>query len=152
MAGTGPGAAPDSTAGPSVAMRLNQLPADSGGSTTPPPGLTGGQKDLASSPAEKKAAANAIEQHIQPDTSKAGRWTDEDTASAVKAFGAKDGEGWLTSSALKKAHKTWGEQVKSLMDRLGSEKEALRSANTVLQSTDLTVGSRVRQTSSLDGF
>ncbi|WSQ10578.1 hypothetical protein OG604_24025 [Streptomyces sp. NBC_01231] len=133
-------------------MRLNQLPADSGGSTTPPPVLGGGQKDLASSPAEKKAAANAIEQHIEPDTSKAGRWADEGTESAIKAFAAKDGEGWLTSPALKKAHKTWGDQVKTLMDRLGSEKEALRSANTVLQSTDLTVGSRVRQASSLDGF
>ncbi|MEV5338521.1 hypothetical protein AB0K93_08535 [Streptomyces sp. NPDC052676] len=99
---------------------MNRLPADTGG-----PGPSGGgRRDLASSPAEKKAAARAIEDHIEPDTAKAGRHADADTASAVKAFGAKDGDGWDTSTALKKAHETWGDQVKNLMDRLGAEKDA----------------------------
>ncbi|MFE4048572.1 hypothetical protein [Streptomyces sp. YIM B13518] len=130
-----------------VRTRLNQLPAERGGGAPP-----GGRKDLASSPARKKAAARAIEEHIEPDTAKAGRWADEDTGSAVKAFRAKDGDGWATSTALKKAHETWGEQVKNLMDRLDVEKGALRGANTVLQGTDLAVRAEVRRISPLDRY
>jgi hypothetical protein len=130
-----------------VGTRLNQLPAERGGGAP-----AGGRKDLASSPAQKKAAARAIEEHIEPDTAKAGRWADEDTGSAVKAFRAKDGDGWATSAALKKAHETWGGQVKNLMDRLDAEKGALRSANTVLQGTDLAVGAEARRISPLDRY
>lgn len=111
-----------------------------------------GPKDLASSPGEKRAAAKAIEDHIEPDTRTAGRWADDESAAAVKAFGAKDGDGWLTSAALKKAHATWADQVKNLMDRLGSEKDALRAGNAVLTSTDLAVGSTLRERSALDTF
>ncbi|GAA2655996.1 hypothetical protein [Streptomyces vastus] len=131
-----------------VGMRLNQYPADSG----PSMGSWGGQKDLASSPSEKKAAARAIEENIEPDTRKSGDWADDETNAAVKAFAAKDGHGWVTSGAFKKAHKTWGEQVQNLMKRLASEKEALRSTNIVLQNTDLGVGAGVRKSSSLDGY
>ncbi|MFE9173102.1 hypothetical protein ACFYNZ_27155 [Streptomyces kebangsaanensis] len=129
-----------------VGMRLNQLPADSGG------GSFGGRPDLASSPAEKKAAAKALEEHIEPDTKKAGDWADEQTGAVVKEFGAKDGHGWLTSGAVSKAHKTWGEQVQNLMNRLSSEKAALRSSKTVLTGTDVRVGTGVRQSSALDRF
>ncbi|WP_408050164.1 hypothetical protein [Streptomyces sp. HO565] len=97
----------------------------------------------------------AIEEHIQPDTAKAGAWADEDTGSAVKAFAAKDGDGWVTSGALKKAHGTWGGQVKNLMDRLDAEKSALRGAGTVLQGTDHGVGAqalKIRQPSPLDRY
>ncbi len=38
------------------------------------------------------------------------------------------------------------------MNRLSSEKAALRSTNTVFQGTDLGVGSRVRTSSSLDQY
>ncbi|MEZ0161168.1 hypothetical protein ACH4NV_31300 [Streptomyces althioticus] len=130
-------------------MRLNQYPADTGG----PPGPAGaGSRDLASSPAQKKAAAKAIEENLQPDTRKAGDLADDETGAAVKAFAAKDGDGWVTSTALKKAHKTWGEQVQALMNRLGSEKEALRSTNILLQNTDFGVGLGIRKSSSLDGY
>ncbi|MCZ0987501.1 hypothetical protein BEK98_07030 [Streptomyces diastatochromogenes] len=117
-------------------------------------GLVGGHgpKGLASSPAEKRAAAKAIQDHIESQTRKAGARADEETAAAVKAFGARDGDGWLTSAALRKAHETWGGQVKNLMDRLGAEKDALGSTNTVLTSTDLAVGSTVRQMSALDRY
>lgn len=136
-------------AGQPVGIRLNQYPADSGDS----PGLVGGgRKDLASSPAQKKAAAKAIEENIEPDTRKAGDWADEETNAAVKAFAAKDGHGWVTSAALKKAHKTWGEQVQNLMSRLSSEKEALRSTNILFQNTDFSVGQGVRQSSNLDAY
>ncbi|MFF6996062.1 hypothetical protein ACFY93_14120 [Streptomyces sp. NPDC008313] len=129
-------------------MRLNQVPLDSGGSSSP----GAGQPGLASSPAEKKAAAKAIEDHIEPDTKKAGEWADVETNSAVKAFEPKDGDGWVTSGTLKKAHTTWGEQVQNLMNRLASEKSALRSTNILLQGTDLGVGSGLRQISPLDGY
>nr|WP_043677204.1 hypothetical protein [Streptomyces xylophagus] len=107
---------------------------------------------LASSPAEKRAAARAIEEHIRPDTLVAGRWADEEMGAAVREFAAKDGDGWLTSAALKKAHGAWADQVKNLMDRLGAETDALRSGNAVLTSTDLAVGSTLRQQSSLDTY
>lgn len=137
--------------GQSVGMRLNQLPGDPGGSTGPL-GLLGGQKDLASSPAEKKAAAQAIEDHIEPDTKKAGDWADVETGAAVTEFGAQGGHGWLTSGAVKKAHKTWGDQVQNLMNRLASEKAALRNTNTQLHGSDLGVQSGMRAVSPLDGY
>ncbi|MEU1402603.1 hypothetical protein ABZ471_09595 [Streptomyces sp. NPDC005728] len=117
-------------------------------------GLIGGhgQKRLASSPAGKRTAAKAIQDHIESQTRRAGDWADEETGAAVKALGARDGDGWLTSAALRKAHETWGGQVKNLMDRLGAEKDSLGSANTVLTSSDLAVGSRLRKLSTLDRY
>ncbi|MET8244665.1 hypothetical protein ABZV31_09745 [Streptomyces sp. NPDC005202] len=115
-------------------------------------GGSSGSKDLVSSPVEKRAAAKAIEEHIEPGTRRAGDWADEETGAAVRAFGAKDGDGWLTSAALKKAHCTWADQVKNLMDRLASEKGALRAGNAVLTSTDLATGSALRQASALDRY
>ncbi|MER6344495.1 hypothetical protein ACWC10_09380 [Streptomyces sp. NPDC001595] len=129
--------------------RLNQLPADQGGGGGAP---AGGGKNLVSTPAEKKAAAKALQDHIEPDTGKAGRHADEDTASAVKAFRAKDGDGWDTSTALKKAHETWHDQVKNLMDRLGAEKDQLRQADTTLTGTDLAVRGGVTRLSVFDTY
>jgi len=127
-----------------VGTRLNQLPAERGGGAP-----TGGRKDLASSPAQKKAAARAIEEHIEPDTAKAGRGHRH---SAVKAFRAEAGDGWATSTALKKAHEAWGGQVENPKDRLDAEKGALRSANTVLRGTDLAMGAEAGRTSPLDRY
>lgn len=109
-------------------------------------------RKLASSPGEKRAAARSIEDHIEPGTRAAGRWADDEHVSAVREFAARDGHGWVTSAALKKAHGAWADQVRNLMDRLGAEKDALRSGNAVLTSTDLAVGSAVRERSSLDTF
>ncbi|WP_244189376.1 hypothetical protein [Streptomyces incarnatus] len=128
-------------------MRLNHLPDGPGGG-----GPTGGKPDLASSPAQKRAAANAIEQHIEPDTKKAGDAAKDQTNAVVKAFDAKDGSGWLTSGAVSKAYKTWGEQVQNLMNRLWSEKSALRGANRVFTGTDAGVAAGVRTSSSLDAY
>ncbi|MFG2125312.1 hypothetical protein [Streptomyces sp. NPDC048710] len=135
----------DGTAQP-VGMRLNQVPGDVGGSSAPP-GLTGGQK-LVSTPAQKQTAANAIEQHIEPDTSKAGDYADTETDTAVTAFR----DGWHTSGALKKAHASWGGQVKNLMNMLASDKAALRKANNTLQTTDLQVGAHSNSVSVLNGY
>ncbi|MGW7266950.1 hypothetical protein [Streptomyces sp. NPDC054842] len=132
-------------AGQGVGVRLDQLPVQR--ST---PGGGAGGPDLASRPAEKKAAARAIEEHLEPGTRKSGAWADEETAAAVKEFGARDGHGWVTSGALKRAHKAWSDQVKALMDRLGAEKDALRSTSALFQKTDVGVGAQVRRPSGLD--
>ncbi|MFE1860059.1 hypothetical protein [Streptomyces anandii] len=108
--------------------------------------------DLASSPTEKRAAARAVEEHLEPGTRRAGAWADEETTAAIRAFGARDGEGWLTSAALRKAHRRWTDQVRNLMDRLAAEKDALRSTSRVLTSTDLATGSTLREISVLDRF
>ncbi|MFI6475975.1 hypothetical protein ACIBL5_37785 [Streptomyces sp. NPDC050516] len=123
-------------------MRLNQIPTPGG-----PPGLLAGQKDLASTSAQKQAAARAIGDHIEPDTRTSGSWADDETAAVVKEFDARDGHGWLASGALSKAHKTWGDQVKSLMDELSSEKGALLRADTHLFNTDVGVHSQVSSSS-----
>ncbi|GGX66458.1 hypothetical protein [Streptomyces anandii] len=115
-------------------------------------GGPGGGTGLVSSPADKRAAALSIETGIAPGTRKAGEWADEDTAAAVTAFGARDGGGWLTSAALRKAHHRWTDQVRDLMDRLTAERDALRSTNSVLTSTDLATGSTLREVSVLDMF
>ncbi|MER6453615.1 hypothetical protein ABT270_13530 [Streptomyces sp900105245] len=112
----------------------------------------GGAPDFASSPAEKKAAANAIEQHLEPDTAKAGTAAEDSTTIAVKEFDGKEAGGWATSGALKQAHETWQDQVASLLGRLAQEKTALRSATSLFQTTDLGVETRVRAVSPLDKY
>ncbi|MER6556343.1 hypothetical protein ABT300_01030 [Streptomyces sp. NPDC001027] len=121
-----------------------ELAADGGGGA---PG-----KDFASAPARKRAAAKAIEEHLEPDTSKAGAKAAESTGAAVTAFGQGDGEDWLTGQALKTAKETWSQQLTTLMNRLGSEKAALRATGLLLQSTDTGVGSGIRNSSVLDAF
>ncbi|NEB81477.1 hypothetical protein G3I40_40645 [Streptomyces sp. SID14478] len=132
-------------------MRLNHVPTDpgrGGTSSGPPRGPY-----LASTPAEKKKAAKSIEETIEPGTRRAGDLADEATGAAVKEFGPKDEHGWLTSGALKTAHDTWGDQIQALMNRLGGEKQSLRSANTVLGGTDVQVGANSRRVPSpLDGY
>ncbi|MEU6596894.1 hypothetical protein [Streptomyces flaveolus] len=128
-------------------MQLNQL-ADSGGGG----GSVGGQPRLASSPAQKQAAANTIEREIEPGTSEAGAWADHETDAVVKAFGATDGDGWLTSGAVKTAHEKWGAQVKELMNMLSADKGALRAANRTLTATDAGVGAAARRPSVLDQY
>ncbi|MFD0394468.1 hypothetical protein ACFQ3Z_27690 [Streptomyces nogalater] len=70
----------------------------------------------------------------------------------VKAFGAKDGDGWLTSKAVHTMHKTWGEQVKNLLTLLSMDKAALRAADTTLTGTDAGVGAQARRPSVLDQY
>lgn len=124
-------------------MQLNQVDPGNGRNGAP---------DLASTPAQKKAAANAIEQHLEPDTKKAGDVAEEKTNTAVKEFNGKGGHGWDTSDALKKAHGTWEKQVKALMDRLSADKSALRSTHILFQNQDIDIANKVRQSSNLDGY
>ncbi|MFJ9714660.1 hypothetical protein ACIRPQ_01725 [Streptomyces sp. NPDC101213] len=123
-------------------MRLNHAaPLDGGG------GSSSGGQDLASSPAEKKKAVEAIERHLEPDTRRDGTQARESTGAAARKF-----EGWLTGPALKTARRTWSEQLTTLMNRLGSEKAALHATNTLLQNTDTGVGLGIRKSSALDSL
>ncbi|MFI7386070.1 hypothetical protein [Streptomyces sp. NPDC049813] len=139
-----------------IGMRLDHVPAEPGGS-----GGNGGNGGngplqgpyLASTPEDKKKAAKSIEQTIEPGTRKAGDLADEATSAAVKEFGPKDENGWVTSPALKTAHDAWDDQIQALLTRLGGEKQSLRSANTVLGGTDFRVGANSQQVPSpLEGY
>ncbi|MGW1296247.1 hypothetical protein [Streptomyces sp. NPDC002533] len=94
----------------------------------------------------------AIREDLIPGTRDAGAKAEESTGVAVKEFSSKDGDGWDTSAALKKAHKTWEEQVKALMGRLGYEKSALSNTSTLLQNNDIGIALQVRRSSALDGL
>ncbi|WP_149184711.1 hypothetical protein [Streptomyces sp. TRM49041] len=126
-------------------MRLNQLaPAAGGGG--------GDRPDLASSPAEKKTAAKAIHEVLTPGVTRDSKHTAVCTKAAVKEFGAKDGDGWDTSSALKKAHQTWEKQVKTLLDRLAAEKAALSKTGIDLRNNDLDIGGRLARQSRINNY
>ncbi|SCF74136.1 hypothetical protein GA0115256_114968 [Streptomyces sp. DconLS] len=111
-----------------------------------------GGPDLAHSPADKQGAANALHKDIEPGTTDAGRWADDETNAVVKAFDAKDGHGWLTSGAVSKAHKIWGEQVQGLVGRLAQDESAIRSSSSVLTGTDIGTGARVHKVSIFDTY
>ncbi|MFE3181615.1 hypothetical protein ACFXKR_12145 [Streptomyces violascens] len=131
-----------------VGMWLNQLPGAPGGGGS----AGGGQPSFASSPADKQAAANTLHHHIEPDTRTAGAWADDQTGAVVKAFNAKDGHGWLTSSAVGKAHTIWGEQVQSLLNKMSGDESALRSNGALLTGTDFGVSDSARKVSVFDMY
>ncbi|GHD96487.1 hypothetical protein [Streptomyces naganishii] len=112
----------------------------------------GGRPDLASSPAEKKAAARTLHDTIEPHTKTAGKWADDETGAVVKAFDAKDGHGWLTSTAVSKAHKIWSEQVQNLANRLAGDEAALRYDDSLLTGTDVEVAGKARKVSVFDKY
>ncbi|MFF4265785.1 hypothetical protein [Streptomyces virginiae] len=109
------------------------------GVTPPSSGLflPNGAKDFASSPAEKSAAANTIENELEHATKTATEHADDATGTAQKGF-----EGWETAAGLKKVADTWDQQVKSLMSRLSGEKTALREASGSIKRTDVGLGNR----------
>lgn len=132
----------------STGMQLNGLPEQ--GPVPGPAGGFGGPPLLASSPAQKKAAAGVIESELLSSTKKAGDHADESHSSAVTAF-----NGWATAAALKKLETTWEGQVKTLMGRLSRERDGLRNATGTLTGVD--IGRRdginaIRTPSALDGF
>ncbi|MFC9428580.1 hypothetical protein [Streptomyces sp. NPDC056987] len=123
----------------STDMRLNS--ADAGGAAS-------SQGDVASTPAQKKTAANDIERDLEPSTKKAGDWADEASGDAVKGFA-----GWDTAKGLKTVQKTWEGQVKTLMGRLSVEKGALRGAGGLFARNDLdTHGTFQQSKSGLNGL
>ncbi|MFI8435253.1 hypothetical protein ACIGJO_16110 [Streptomyces sp. NPDC079020] len=116
-------------------MRLNQLDPGGGGG--------GRRPDLASDAAAKKAAAKAIDDDLERNVERDGKHAAESTNTAIKEFGARDGYGWDASGALKRAHETWEKQVKMLLGRLASEKQALSKTGIDFQSNDLDIATRI---------
>ncbi|MEV2210788.1 hypothetical protein AB0H86_04670 [Streptomyces sp. NPDC050997] len=108
----------------STAMRLNRLP-----EAGPVPG---GTPMLVSTPAEKNAAASTIENELLTSTKKAAEHADEANGKVVSAF-----SGWATATALKKVQTAWDGQVKTLMGRLGNERDGLRNTVTTLTGVDI---------------
>ncbi|RSS82404.1 hypothetical protein [Streptomyces sp. WAC06614] len=98
-----------------ASVRLNQLDGGGGGGADQP--------DLKSSPEAKKAAADALQQVLEPDTRTAGDHADTATTAARTAF-----SGWQTASALQTVEETWAGQVKMLLGRLAGEQTALRGS------------------------
>ncbi|MGA5872288.1 hypothetical protein [Streptomyces cinereoruber] len=135
----------DAAAGLSASTPLNQLaPAAGGGGV--------GRPDMASSPAAKKAATKAIRDDLEPGVARDGKHAAETTGAAVKAFGAKDGHGWDTADALKRAHETWEKQVKMLLGRLSSEKQALGETGISLRNNDLDIATQLARQSRIHGI
>ncbi|GAA3284596.1 hypothetical protein [Streptomyces lavendulae] len=120
-----------------VGTRLNGAPGPMG------PFAPGAGPDFASTPAEKKAAANTIETELQPNTKKATEHADEATGAAGKGF-----DGWETAIGLKTVADTWDQQVKTLMGRLAGEKTALRGASSLITGNDTGVGDQLRTAAS----
>ncbi|MCM9083080.1 hypothetical protein L1606_34215 [Streptomyces spororaveus] len=116
-----------------VHMRLNGTGAPAG------PLAPGGSGTFGSTPAEKTAAANAIENELEDKTKTSTEHADEATNTAVKGF-----DGWDTATGLKKVGETWDKQVAVLMGRLGSEKIALRGATGLFVRNDIGLGDQFR--------
>lgn len=110
-------------------MRLNQLPREGGG----------GGDVMASAPAKKKRAANAVH-YLQGETPKAADLADEPTSKAAQLFAD-----WDTGAGLKKAHTHWDDQVKRLMDRLDTHRNALQDTAVLLRGSDVEVGYDLRR-------
>ncbi|MFE5483566.1 hypothetical protein [Streptomyces sp. NPDC056527] len=109
-------------------MRLNQLDGGGGG------GGGTSQPDLKTAPAEKKAAAKAIHEILEPETRTAGDHADASTTAVKTEFA-----GWQTASALKTVEETWTGQVKMLLGRLSGEKGALGGSGFSFQVQELRI-------------
>ncbi|WP_203185981.1 hypothetical protein [Streptomyces pratensis] len=130
----------------STGMQLNGLPEEGPAHGYGP----GGTSTLASTASEKNAAAGVIENELLTSTKKAGNHADESNGSAATAF-----SGWATATALKKVQTTWDGQVKTLLGRLGRERDGLRNTATTLRGVD--IGRRdgidgIRLPSAMDGY
>ncbi|MFB7913432.1 hypothetical protein [Streptomyces sp. NPDC056061] len=133
----------DASTRQATSTQLNQLAPAAGGGVNAP--------DLASCPAAKKAAAKAIGQDLEPGVARDGRHAAEQMNTTVKEFGPKDGYGWDTSGALKRAHKTWESQVKMLLGRLASEKALLSETGAGFRSNDLGIAAQLTRQSRIHG-
>ncbi|MBT2392398.1 hypothetical protein J7E87_23975 [Streptomyces sp. ISL-1] len=137
-------------------VQLNQL--DGGGGYAPVGGPGGGgNSNLASTKSGKRKAANHIETDLAPATKKAGALADSDTGGVTgvvqgpgiptnpsinpSAAGSPSAGGgafadWSLQSGLTEAHSAWESQVRNLLNRLTSERDALRATNNILHGND----------------
>ncbi|GAA2644846.1 MULTISPECIES: hypothetical protein [Streptomyces] len=107
----------------------------------------GGSPDFVSTPAQKKAAADTIQNELKHATKTAAEHADDATSTARKGF-----EGWETAAGLQKVADTWDQQVKTLMGRLAGEETALRGAAGSIAGNDINLGNRFASHSQLNGI
>ncbi|WP_137234402.1 hypothetical protein [Streptomyces sp. BPSDS2] len=93
-------------------MQLNGVPDEPG------PGF--GNNILASTPQEKAAASKTIQEELLGSTAKAANHADESSKAAAREF-----TDWATGPAIKKLDETWDKQVKTLTNRLQTERDGL---------------------------
>ncbi|MEU9983940.1 hypothetical protein [Streptomyces sp. NPDC050856] len=131
----------EATARQEAQTRLNQVAPAGGGGTTP---------DLAASTARKQAAAKAIGEDLEPGVRRDGEHAAESTRTAVKEFGPRDGYGWDTSNALKKAQETWQKQVMTLLGRLAAERGLLTRTAVEFGNIELDIAARMARESRIN--
>ncbi|MCX2967370.1 MULTISPECIES: hypothetical protein [Streptomyces] len=116
--------------------------------TAPEPGIFGPPpgSDMAHSEAEKKKAARYIEEHLGPDTHKAGALADGDTTAVVgsrtapSTVSAGSLRGWEVRTGLDGRLEEWHRNCKRLTARLEGELNGLRRTNVLFQGTELDTG------------
>ncbi|UNS96350.1 hypothetical protein MMF93_07415 [Streptomyces tubbatahanensis] len=125
----------------------------------------GNSADLASSHTAKQKAAGYLENKLGPDTKTAAAHADLDTSGVIGASPGPGGpvspsvqtapagsssitggpfQGWALRTGLSSAHAAWEQQAKNLLNRLVSERDALRGANTAIHGNDGDFGKNVR--------
>lgn len=112
-----------------ASMQLNGVPDDPG------PGF--GNNVLASTPQEKAAAARTIQDELLGSTTKATNTADESSKAAAREF-----TDWATGPAIKKLDQTWDKQVKTLMNRLQTERDGLSGTAKNIAGLELDVRSQ----------
>ncbi|MFB7228809.1 hypothetical protein ACFCY9_13920 [Streptomyces fimicarius] len=95
-----------------TSTQLNGVPDEPG------PGF--GNNVLASTPQEKAAASRTIQEELLGSTAKAANHADESSKAAAREF-----TDWATGPAIKKLDETWDKQVKTLTNRLQTERDGL---------------------------
>ena len=108
-----------------------------------------GHDDFRSSEAEKKAAARYIEKHLGPETHKAGKTADDETAHATGAHAGELHE-WQLTSGLKRRHTEWARHFEQLENRLKQEHSGLSEANQLIGANDLLTGQKLGDTNTLN--
>ncbi|MGW2818862.1 hypothetical protein [Streptomyces sp. NPDC001415] len=119
-----------------VERRQNQMHLDGAGG-----GASGGAEDLRTNGSGKGAAVKALRVDIRPGTDKAGRHTEEGSASVARVF-----SGWAFGSALGDAQDEWEQQVENLKSRLATDQAALEQTKQDFKDIDHGVKSQVAQT------
>lgn len=118
----------------STRTRLNELAAPGGGGQGP-----GG--DLAHSEAQKKKAVAYIEEHLGPETKKAGVIADDESEAltgGVSATACTVGRlnGWEVQKGISHRLGKWQRNFKRLTGRLDAELAGLRQADTLFRTNE----------------
>ncbi|WP_344534957.1 hypothetical protein [Streptomyces albiaxialis] len=117
---------------------------------------------MASLESSKRRAAKYLEEHLAPDTKRVGGHADLETSGVIGAsqgqgvpmspsgttgdsvFTGGQFQGWEISKGLSDAHTVWERQVKNLLDRLTSERDALRGAKKLIHGNDAGTERKIR--------